>query len=933
MDVDTELVGQVNRISDDLVTVNAVNYNSFVDRLIDIAGYLVGSTRVNHADSVASLLDRTLSMCDVLLKSKTHPHVKTTLANLHGLLACVSQGSNLLADQVAVVLKSISSCLKKLDINSVSPEKISAAQGDTMKCLFDYLGLALRKHNSNDEQERLKLLKLFLASVQVVKSILRQFKAHSLEDHQILSPMLSILNLFIFVGSPGYDLSKVKLVALYASPLNMYIPQGNVSNESSLKNQTKRSNRRKSKSRKDTGDDDDAFLQRSDPSDSEMSSSEFDYNNLPDMRTALREISSKIRYSSFQQLEVLVRVAEKRAMFSYWSSFIPDAPVHSGPSVLTTVQKDSSNKARMCSLNFLNELIANGRQYIVNLAESSDRKTNAFTPLSVTLSCMVLELHKMFYGFLFIETEVEVLSTGLRTLVTLISSSPYSKLDKGMASQLMKKLSVTFSSSRNNQVLSATLSAIVALLENESANLEVREYFATEEGSKSKLRLETFALDQLEQVRDLNLTVECLKLLSCSLKLEPNSVLADKSMNISLVLCENKTASSNDVLQVSLCKFIYSIAGTVKNLAESETELNWWQKIIGASLVNDLLSADDPLANQASVSLILDSLSLMKSATFDKLPKHFTLHLVVLVFSKSDFAESFNSGQCQVISSAVRCLGIYSEFDVNQDDWTFQNDVAGVTQRILMLMVNRSTINPRDLQTISYQAAWTCACVSETIKKSLLNELDGFELSFALNYLETVLNAFNQCGPGVHGDQIRTNLVRAMTNLVLPLLSFEEPKKQINDAIGRTIDVLIDSLAKGKTFKLQWNCCCSLQTLLENSNIVNVPQFEAVCIKLKTVLIKVSTTSKNHKLMIYCVSAMAAVCQYLDSNTRIELVNVACSIFIAKFHSVPQILLDKFTEKFLNSIKSMETLCELESPCLIELEEFKKVNEIVYTTD
>uniref|UniRef100_A0A8C2A8X4 HEAT repeat-containing protein 6 n=1 Tax=Cyprinus carpio TaxID=7962 RepID=A0A8C2A8X4_CYPCA len=160
------------------------------------------------------------------------------------------------------------------------------------------------------------------------------------------------------------------------------------------------------------------------------------------MQSKLRLYQARVRQSALQCFLAVVKCVEKRILYGYWSSFVPDAPGIGGPpplTLLTIALKDPSPKVRAGSLQVLSALLEGSRQFLSN-AEDTSAPRQAFTPFSATLAASVRELHRCLLLALVAESSCQTLTQVLKCLAHLVSNVPYNRLRPGLLSPLWKQI-------------------------------------------------------------------------------------------------------------------------------------------------------------------------------------------------------------------------------------------------------------------------------------------------------------------------------------------------------------------------------------------------------------------------------------------------------------------------------------------------------------
>ncbi|XP_056140684.1 HEAT repeat-containing protein 6 isoform X2 [Lampris incognitus] len=157
------------------------------------------------------------------------------------------------------------------------------------------------------------------------------------------------------------------------------------------------------------------------------------------VQSKLRLYQGRVRQAALHCLLAVVKGVERRTLYGYWSSFIPDAPVGGPPplTLLTIVLKDPSPKVRACALQVLSAMLDGSRQFL-GVAEDTSSPRTSFTPFSFSLATAVKELHRALGLALLAETSAHTLTQIIKCLAYLVANAPYHRLRPGLLSPLWR---------------------------------------------------------------------------------------------------------------------------------------------------------------------------------------------------------------------------------------------------------------------------------------------------------------------------------------------------------------------------------------------------------------------------------------------------------------------------------------------------------------
>ncbi|KAL5016169.1 hypothetical protein ScPMuIL_005758 [Solemya velum] len=172
-----------------------------------------------------------------------------------------------------------------------------------------------------------------------------------------------------------------------------------------------------------------------------ISSSESDYSDTEGGQgSRLRSSCIKVRQSALSCLHTLIKNADRKVIFGYWSSFIPDSQSPSSPqpqTLFTIIIKDPSPKCRMGALAALTALIDGTKPYLA-VANDIEHFRMAFVPFSTILGSTIKELHRCLLLALVAENYPLTVTQVIKCLATLILNVPYHRMRPGLLSRVIK---------------------------------------------------------------------------------------------------------------------------------------------------------------------------------------------------------------------------------------------------------------------------------------------------------------------------------------------------------------------------------------------------------------------------------------------------------------------------------------------------------------
>uniref|UniRef100_T1J2K0 HEAT repeat-containing protein 6 n=1 Tax=Strigamia maritima TaxID=126957 RepID=T1J2K0_STRMM len=188
-----------------------------------------------------------------------------------------------------------------------------------------------------------------------------------------------------------------------------------------------------------------------------------------------RIFQSKVRMCAHMTLQSVIKNTDKKIIFGYMPSFLPDSPtcfgVPQSQTLLTSILKDPSPKVRTNALAVLTAFLDGSKQYLVS-ADDSERHHMAFIPFSLTLAHMLKELHRCLLLALVAETSSLTLTQLIKCLSTYILNVPFHKLSPGLLTKLSRHLR-QFLNHRDSNVRVAALTCFGSLLSLQPPTIEV----------------------------------------------------------------------------------------------------------------------------------------------------------------------------------------------------------------------------------------------------------------------------------------------------------------------------------------------------------------------------------------------------------------------------------------------------------------------------
>ncbi|KAK2873041.1 hypothetical protein Q8A67_022938 [Cirrhinus molitorella] len=620
------------------------------------------------------------------------------------------------------------------------------------------------------------------------------------------------------------------------------------------------------------------------------------------MQSKLRLYQARVRQSALQCFLAVVKCVEKRILYGYWSSFVPDAPGIGGPpplTLLTIALKDPSPKVRAGSLQVLSALLEGSRQFL-STAEDTSAPRQAFTPFSATLAASVRELHRCLLLALVAESSCQTLTQVLKCLAHLVSNVPYNRLRPGLLSPLWKQIR-PYVRHRDVNVRVSSLTLFGALVSTQAPLPEIQLLL---QQPVSTSALSTPGISTPQELshnwrhparRDGEASspgggVEggsegpCWLLQLCmSLVTQPREEpYSDSDAGGSSGASLEPSPVRLEALQVlaHLVKGYFSLAqASLLELGQLSarclTEQDASVQLHGAKLLEELgtgiiqqYRADTNTPQSAKCVPVCQVVEFWSEVLGGPLisalqnEQHSTLQTSACDTLSSILPQAFSqlpdktqmlcitillgltySENSLVKAAAVRALGVYILFPCLREDVMFVADTANA---ILTALEDRSP-------NVRAKAAWSLGNLTDT----LIVNMQSVGLEFQEEFSDMLLLNMLRSATKASGDKdrVKSNAVRALGNLLHFLQPVHLGKPVFEQPLLEAMRALIDTVRGDATMKVRWNACYALGNAFRNQNL---PLGSAVWSKeAYSALSYVVTSCKNFKVRIKSAAALS----------------------------------------------------------------------------
>ncbi|KAJ8347719.1 hypothetical protein SKAU_G00263080 [Synaphobranchus kaupii] len=626
------------------------------------------------------------------------------------------------------------------------------------------------------------------------------------------------------------------------------------------------------------------------------------------LQSKLRLYQARVRQGALHCFLSVVKCVEKRVLYGYWSSFVPDAPGIGSPpplTLLTIILKDPSPKVRAGALQVLSAMLEGSRQFL-SAAEDTGAPRQAFTPFSATLAASLRELHRGLLLALLAESSSQTLTQVIKCLAHLVCNVPYGRLRPGLLSPLWKQIR-PYVRHRDVNVRVSSLTLLGAILSTQAPLPEVQLLLrqpgnsrGTGEGGGSEGATPQEPLSWRNTPRRdccppspgapaegnakgppaepcwlMQLCVSLITLpredpysdsdkgTSSSGPLEPSPVRLE-----ALQVLAHLVKGYFTLVQVSLLE-LGEVSARCLREPDPSVQLH------GAKLLEELGSgiiqqhrADSSVPQSSRVPLgeVVRFWSEVLSGPLTgalQCEQHPTLQTSACDTLSSILPQAFNqlpdksqvlcltvllgltySENSLVKAAAVRALGVYILFPSLREDVMFVADTANA---ILTSLDDRSP-------NVRAKASWSLGNLTDTLTVNMESPERDFQEEFSdLLLLKMLRSATRAAGDK---DRVKSNAGRALGNLLHFLQPAHLARPGFQQPLEDAMQALISTVSSDSTMKVRWNACYALGNAFRNPALPlgsapwTADAYSALCCAV--------TSCKNFKVRIKSAAALSA---------------------------------------------------------------------------
>uniref|UniRef100_A0A4W3IK34 HEAT repeat-containing protein 6 n=1 Tax=Callorhinchus milii TaxID=7868 RepID=A0A4W3IK34_CALMI len=581
------------------------------------------------------------------------------------------------------------------------------------------------------------------------------------------------------------------------------------------------------------------------PSWKKINSSDSDYSDTEGgIQGKLRSLQGKVRQGALASFLSTIKSIEKKVLYGYWSSFIPDAPGIGGPqtmSLMTIALKDPSPKVRTGALQVMSAMLEGSKQFLSVAEDASDHR-RAFTPFSSILASSIRELHRCLLLALVAESSQQTLTQIIKVPVPcdLVTNVPYTRLSRDYVNVRVCSLSLL------GAIVSvqAPLAEVQLLLQQPSssgvpgaahdsenwrkpqpqAGGRAGETEGGAEGGPSELRwlvqlcVSIITVPKQEPQSDSDVSmgptgglyepspvrVEALQVMALLIK--GYFTMAQGSLlELGEVACKCMEESDPSI-QLHGARLLEELGSGIVQQHKQESPVAIDQRVPVSQVTTfwlRMLNGPLPAALQNSEHATLqtsacDAISSILPEAFSSLPNEKQILCITVLLGLN------HSENLLVKAAAVRALGVYVLFPSLRQDVMFVADTANA----VLTSLDDKSLNVRT------KAAWSLGNLTDTLIANMyvhrFSAGEEFSDLLLLKMLRSATHASND------KDKVKSNAVRALGNLLHFLQLNHIAKPQFQPVIEDSIQALIRTVQSEATMKVRWNACYALGNMFKN---------------------------------------------------------------------------------------------------------------------
>ncbi|XP_059614918.1 HEAT repeat-containing protein 6 [Phlebotomus argentipes] len=729
------------------------------------------------------------------------------------------------------------SCVETLFVDYEEADAVTKIPEEYIPKLGDIILTSLYKWDLETLEE--SIYSTFVRKILNILKYLADLHPKWLKDN--LGEILGAARVFMVTGYVEEEWLKPQKVT--PSQQILLEPQNPATNRGGKIMRTKKSQKASKKAKKQKNEDQNQFLKPYsyesvtllDPTEEPLAfpTSESELSDSAGGKFApdIRQKKFRVRLAAIQLIGNVAKAVDQRTMFGYWHCLFAAKDISLDKCVL----RDPSHRCRICALQTISSLLHDSKKYIYQ-AESTE-SSSSFTPFSVALGNMILELYKSLFQALDTESLSPLIVQILKCLIVLIPATPFHRLKPGIVTEIVRHvrklvdhweatiklfafrvmgfiISITDITPEIVQCIGVKTLSVRKVTEDihkvyladdgeeevieceEAEEEEETEQKPLERDEKSESNMSWILEALLSSIRigSVEIQSECFTLLAAMSAhmemllehLKPVAEAIRSGLGDSSQTIVTNSAKALDFIAHSVTQYFLNGSGKMSSELESAVEL--WL-IVLPSVTEQL---------QGSVVTIkiicCDALSNIGGHVYEALPRDKQFLVLSLLHGNTSNNETI------VRASACRALSVFAQFPSLRDDLVFVENTAEMVADLVPVGEELSRV----------KAAWALGNITDIQHLKSDSPLDRLRDDLLMKMLRISIGACE--------DQykVRYNIVRAIGNLLFLVREDLLSQPAWQDLVRTVVECLIVNARDVKYTKVRWNACYALGNMMRN---------------------------------------------------------------------------------------------------------------------
>ncbi|XP_055605953.1 HEAT repeat-containing protein 6 [Uranotaenia lowii] len=617
-----------------------------------------------------------------------------------------------------------------------------------------------------------------------------------------------------------------------------------------------------------------------------------------------RHKQSKLRLTALTLVSAIDQTVEKRIMFGFWHALFPDENrTPATVSLLNCVLKDPSPKCRITAIQAISFMLYRSKPFLIQ-AENSKKSPVSFTPFSIALGNMLVEMYEMLTQALADESDLSVLTQILKCLTVFVQATPFHRLKRGIVTKFVKYIRL-LTRHKDPTIKVGALMVMGFLISVSEITPEISEIVGiprTEITNKTnetrkKNAAEALSVQLAEEEEEFPASDEELE--------EPPSREDDKSVDSSsdspkmswllqlaleylgVTVNEHKVVNPSSVMAVRMeCLQVlsamtshYSLlvdhlplvgAALEKSFRDNISEIKLYSgrvlDLLGHAINTSLLlkvSIDtNELGNSVAFwmailpvvteqiqeiqenpsmrAICCDALGNVGIHVYEKLPRERQIALVSLLTGCTFDEDS------SVSSAAARALSVFILFPSLRDNICY---IENTIDAILRIMQDQNVA-------ARVKASWSLGNTTDALVLNISTpggSVERINDQLLRGIFEATINSAGD------SDKVRCNAVRTLGNCLRMLRAEHFPQPLWMDLARKAVDKLVHNTLNSNNVKVKWNACYAVGNMMRNDLMFSEGQRIEWQKQIFPALCQIVINSNNFKVRINSASALSVI--------------------------------------------------------------------------